>query len=65
MPKFSKKTREMIINNASLNWQNINPDILGSMLQAVVSPEERDENEMQYTSVSNILKVIEPLSFKA
>ena len=39
----------------------INPDILGSMLQAVVSPNERDEDEMYYTSVTNILKVINPL----
>ena len=61
IPKFSKKTREIIVNNAMMDWQNINPDILGSMLQAVLSPEEREEDEMHYTSVPNILKVIEPL----
>ena len=51
----------MIIDGATLDWHMINPDILGSMLQAVVSPEERDEDEMHYTSVPNILKVIKPL----
>jgi hypothetical protein len=61
IPKFSKKTRDMIIKAASLDWQTINPDILGSMLQSVVSPEERDDDEMHYTSVTNILKIISPL----
>ena len=51
----------MIIDGGSLDWHIINPDILGSMLQAVVSPEERDEEEMHYTSVPNILNVIGPL----
>ncbi len=61
LPEFSKITRQMIIDGASLDWHLINPDILGSMLQAVVSPDERDEDEMHYTSVPNILKVIKPL----
>jgi hypothetical protein len=61
IPKFSKKTRDMIIKAASLDWQTINPDILGSMLQSVVSPEERGDDEMHYTSVTNILKIISPL----
>lgn len=61
IPKFSKKTREMIIDSASLDWQKINPDILGSMLQEVVSPDERGDEEMHYTSVPNILKVLDPL----
>jgi len=61
LPNFTKKTREMIISNASLDWQNINPDIFGSMLQEVVSPEEREGEEMHYTSIPNILKSLDPL----
>ena len=61
MPKFTKKTRDMILENATLDWQNINPDILGSMLQEVVSPDERDQEEMHYTSVPNIFKILDPL----
>lgn len=61
IPEFSKTTRKMIMDGASLDWHMINPDILGSMLQSVVSPEEREEDEMHYTSVSNILNLIDPL----
>ena len=61
LPNFTKKTRDLIVGNASLDWHIINPDILGSMLQAVVSSEERGEEEMHYTSVPNILNVIGPL----
>ena len=61
LPNFTKTTRKMIIEGASLDWHLINPDILGSMLQSIVSPDERDEDEMHYTSVPNILKVIKPL----
>lgn len=61
IPKFTRQTREIIIENASLDWQNINPDILGSMLQSVINSEDRSDDGMHYTSVSNILKVIKPL----
>ncbi len=61
LPNFSKTTRQMIVDGASLDWHMINPDILGSMLQSIVSPNERNEDEMHYTSVPNILKVIKPL----
>ena len=46
---------------ADLNWSEINPDIFGSMIQAVVDPSQRGNMGMHYTSVSNIMKVIEPL----
>ena len=39
----------------------INPDIFGSMIQAVVTPDHRGNMGMHYTSVPNIMKVIEPL----
>jgi hypothetical protein len=39
----------------------INPDILGSMMQAVVSPEEREEDECITPLSPNILKLIKPL----
>lgn len=44
-----------------LNWADINPDIFGSMIQAVVHPDQRGGMGMHYTSVTNIMKVIEPL----
>lgn len=62
IPKFNRKSRAMLIECGSdLNWSEINPDIFGSMIQAVVDPSERATMGMHYTNVSNIKKVIEPL----
>ena len=61
VPSFSKKSREALIDVGDLNWAEINPDIFGSMIQAVVHPEQRAGLGMHYTSVSNIMKVIKPL----
>lgn len=60
-PKFSIKTRRLLIESGELDWSEINPDIFGSMIQAVADPEERTNLGMHYTSVENILKVIKPL----
>jgi hypothetical protein len=60
-PKFSKSSRDIIITCGSLDWSEINPDIFGSMMQAVVAKTDRGKVGMHYTSVSNIMKVIEPL----
>jgi len=60
-PNFSKRAREMLVDNGNLNWSDINPDIFGSMMQSVVSVEERSNLGMHYTSVPNIMKLIKPL----
>ena len=60
-PKFSNRSRKMLVECGELNWSEINPDIFGSMIQAVVHPDQRGGMGMHYTSVSNIMKVIEPL----
>lgn len=61
-PRFSTKSRKMLIESGSeLDWSDINPDIFGSMIQAVVHPDQRGGMGMHYTSVTNIMKVIEPL----
>ncbi|OHT45626.1 class I SAM-dependent DNA methyltransferase [Flavobacterium tructae] len=60
-PKFSSKARKIILECGGLDWSEINPDIFGSMIQAVVNPEYRSGLGMHYTSVPNIMKVIEPL----
>jgi hypothetical protein len=59
--RFSKIARSYLLHVGSLNWQQINPDIFGSMIQAVADDEERGELGMHYTSVPNILKVLNPL----
>lgn len=60
-PIFSTKARKILIGLSELNWRDINPDIFGSMIQAVVIPEYRSDLGMHYTSVPNILKLIKPL----
>ncbi len=62
IPTFTTRSRKLLIECGSeLNWSQINPDIFGSMIQAVVSEEHRGGLGMHYTSVPNIMKVIEPL----
>jgi type II restriction/modification system DNA methylase subunit YeeA len=51
----------MIIECGELDWATINPDIFGSMFQAVVHKDQRSSMGQHYTSVPNIMKVIEPL----
>ncbi|MBP6437681.1 MAG: class I SAM-dependent DNA methyltransferase, partial [Paludibacteraceae bacterium] len=60
-PTFTRRSRQAIIDAGELDWSAINPDIFGSMIQAVITPEHRGGLGMHYTSVPNIMKVIEPL----
>lgn len=59
--KFNAKSRQAIIENGELDWSKINPDIFGSMIQSVVNANERSNLGMHYTSVPNIMKVINSL----
>jgi len=61
VPKFNKKARDLLVESGRLLWSEINPDIFGSMFQAVVTPGQRSDLGQHYTSVPNILKTIEPL----
>ncbi|MCF6355520.1 MAG: N-6 DNA methylase [Candidatus Polarisedimenticolaceae bacterium] len=61
IPRFSRIARSYLLHAGRLNWKEINPDIFGSMIQAVANDDERGELGMHYTSVPNILKVLNPL----
>ncbi len=61
IPRLSRRARRLILNCGDYNWREINPDIFGSMIQAVITPEQRAGLGMHYTSVPNIEKVIRPL----
>jgi hypothetical protein len=61
VPRFSKIARSYLLHIGGLDWTKINPDIFGSMIQAVTEDEERSALGMHYTSVPNILKVLNPL----
>ena len=60
-PRFTRMARSYLIHAGHLNWKEINPDIFGSMIQAVADDEERGALGMHYTSVPNILKLLNPL----
>ncbi|MDC1389695.1 N-6 DNA methylase [Acidimicrobiales bacterium] len=60
-PIFSRKARNIVVDCGTLDWSSINPDIFGSMIQAVTAGEDRSALGMHYTSVENILKVLNPL----
>lgn len=61
VPRFNRTARSYLLNIGGLDWKLINPDIFGSMIQAVAEDEERGALGMHYTSVPNILKVLNPL----
>lgn len=61
VPRFSRIARSYLLHVGKLDWTKINPDIFGSMIQAVADDEERGSLGMHYTSVPNILKVLNPL----
>ncbi|MGN6094263.1 MAG: class I SAM-dependent DNA methyltransferase, partial [Luteibacter jiangsuensis] len=61
VPVFTRAARSFLIRAGELDWKEINPDIFGSMIQAVADDEERGALGMHYTSVPNILKVLNPL----
>lgn len=61
VPLFTRMARTYLLHAGALTWQEINPDIFGSMIQAVADDEERGALGMHYTSVPNILKVLNPL----
>jgi hypothetical protein len=61
VPRFSRIARSYLLHIGNLDWTKINPDIFGSMIQAVAEDEERGALGMHYTSVPNILKLLNPL----
>ena len=61
VPRFSKIAQKYLLHIGHLDWKKINPDIFGSMIQAVADEGERSALGMHYTSVPNILKVLNPL----
>lgn len=61
IPILSRRTRMLMLKCGEYNWAEINPDIFGSMIQAVINPDDRAGLGIHYTSVPNIMKVIRPL----
>lgn len=60
-PTFNPVAFSYLREAADLQWEHINPDIFGSMIQSIADPKARAELGMHYTSVPNIMKVLGPL----
>lgn len=61
VPDFDPESRYLLLRCSGFDWSSINPDIFGTIFQGIVDEKRRDENGMDYTSVTNIEKVINPL----
>ena len=61
VPAFNRKARRFLLDACGLIWREINPDIFGSMIQAVVDETLRHDLGAHYTSVPNILSLIRPM----
>lgn len=61
IPFLDKKSRELILECAELDWTLINPDIFGSMIQSIIGKETRYTLGIHYTSIPNIMRLIRPL----
>lgn len=61
LPKFNKRTRQLVLDISKLDWSAVNPDILGSLIQSIVFPESCSGLSNNFTSVPNINKLIGPL----
>lgn len=58
---FDAKMRAILLDCCDFDWTQISPAIFGAMFQGVMNPRQRRELGAHYTSVENILKVIQPL----
>ncbi|HEX3670276.1 MAG TPA: DNA methyltransferase, partial [Candidatus Cybelea sp.] len=61
LPQFSRTARRQLLECGELDWTTITPDIFGSMIQTIAQDTTRGDLGMHYTSVPNILNVLDPL----
>lgn len=61
VPRFNRTARRLLLECGQLDWTTINPDIFGSMIQTIAQPGSRVDVGMHYTSVPNIMNVLQPL----
>lgn len=61
IPRFSRTARRQLLECGDLDWTTISPDIFGSMIQTIAQDGTRSDLGMHYTSVPNIMKVLQPL----
>lgn len=58
--KFDAKARKTLISLCELNWDSVEPEVIGALLQEILNPDEATI-AYNYTSTANVYKVIGPL----
>lgn len=58
--QFTRSMRSLVLEIAALDWSEVDPEILGALIQAIVTPDDEDISG-NFTATSNIQKVIRPL----
>ncbi len=61
IPEFDRSTRKILLEISEFNWSSLNPDILGSLIQSVILPDDTSGLANHFTSASNTLRVFGPL----
>ncbi|MBD5155896.1 MAG: SAM-dependent DNA methyltransferase [Oscillibacter sp.] len=57
---FTRNMRSLMLEIMSFDWSNVDPEILGSLIQSIIVPD--DENITgNFTATANVQKVIGPL----
>lgn len=57
---FDSKLRKTLLALCELNWDSVEPEVIGALLQAMLNPEDATIS-YNYTSTANVYKVIGPL----
>lgn len=57
---FDKSTQNLLLKIADYSWSEVEPEVLGALIQAITSPTESGV-AYNYTSTANVYKVIGPL----
>ena len=57
---YDKSTRKLLLDISEFDWSEVEPEVLGSLIQNIVFPTESGV-AYNYTSTANIYKVIGPL----
>lgn len=61
---FTKNMRSLMLEIMSFDWSDVDPEILGSLIQSIIVPDDESITG-NYTATANVQKVIGPLFLNA
>lgn len=61
---FTKNMRSLMLEIMSFDWSNVDPEILGSLIQSIIVPDDESITG-NFTATTNVQKVIGPLFLNA